>query len=211
MALVSAHSTECEQSWPPPTSFKDQEHYVFASCLFRREFFFCRTEENKSEKIRRNIQIMYFNVFFPGHVYIRRNFVCRTRWDTWKVSSKEMMLCPLFCPSLAHTIFITKVNDFSCRGDDTHTWFAIDAVLPCRILSERGFGKIFSFDPFTICFLNPGWHNKWTHFSFQHFHNLSNNTSCFLYVSRNFFCESAKLHSDFFTFRHSSHNLIFVE
>lgn len=143
-----------EKSWPPTTSsFKDQARYVFAFCLLPREFSF-RFVWNKSEKMRTNIQIMYFNVFFAV-MYIR-NAVCRTRRDTWKVSSKEASRSvpspffhfPLALPLPAYpTIFIIKVNDIFCcpvllpRGDDTHTWLKIDVVFFCR---TKGHRKYFS-------------------------------------------------------------------
>lgn len=76
-------------------------------------------EKNKSEKMRRNIQIKYFNVFFLGYVYIRRNFVCRTRWEIHgKCLARKWCFVP-FCPSRTHN-FHYKGQRFSCRGDDTH-------------------------------------------------------------------------------------------
>lgn len=86
-------------------------------------FFF-----RKSEKVPRNIQIMYFNVFFfflLRHVYIRGDAVCRTRMVIHGERLARMRWSTVpFAKAL-----IIKVNALLLRrGDDTHTWLKIDAA-----------------------------------------------------------------------------------
>jgi len=111
---------------------------------------------NKSEKMRRNIQIMYFNVFFfrSGPCIHKEqaseNVVCRTQDEIHGkcLARKQHWFVPHSLRLAA--IFIIKVNECSRRhpkkGDDTHTWHKIDVVIPPSHV--RGYGKIFSFDPF---------------------------------------------------------------
>lgn len=121
--------------------------------LLLPEFFFS-VRENKSEKMRANIQIMYFNVFFPfaspGHVYIRS----AAAFAAWRERYMECLALSSFAPVIHNFHYKGQCFIFlaSHRGDDTHTWLKIDVVSRRR---TEGYGKYFSFWPFHFFLIQP--------------------------------------------------------
>ena len=72
MAMVSAYRVPSANSLDLPQFRLRIKSIMYLPLLPLSSRVFPSTEKNKSEKMRRNIQIKYFNVFFLGYVYIRR-------------------------------------------------------------------------------------------------------------------------------------------